>query len=219
MRVVPIRWAELEMAFERNSPDTESFLDLETGEVVTVSQGATDYAEQRTKVQTGGDNFLRIEPVSSREQYKWMERFVTGVTDEPLKERLIIAIDGKGAFRRFKDVLLNYPVDRERWFSYRGDLLHWHMARWLERESIEAKEAPTWGEPPEPVDTEVVLERPVPPVGEGPGEILRRQAKELIDQVPAVELPAAIAFLDFLRERGVAELGRVRTLPNKRTAA
>ena len=173
---------------------------------------------EASKVQTDGDNFLQIEPVSSREQYKWMERFVTGVTDEPLKERLIIAIDGKGAFRRFKDVLLNYPVDRERWFSYRGDLLHWYMARWLERESIEAKEAPTWGEPPEPVDTEVVLERPVPPVGEGPGEILRRQAKELIDQVPAVELPAAIAFLDFLRERGVAELGRIRTLPKKLTA-
>ena len=55
--------------------------------------------------------------------------------------------------------------------------------------------------------------------GEGPGEILRRQAKELIDLVPAVELPAAIAFLDFLRERGVAELGRVRTIPVKRTAA
>ena len=57
------------------------------------------------------------------------------------------------------------------------------------------------------------------PTGEGPGEILRRQAKELIDLVPAVELPAAIAFLDFLRERGVAELGRVRTIPVKRTAA
>ena len=37
--------------------------------------------------------------------------------------------------------------------------------------------------------------------------------------MPAVELPAAIAFLDFLRERGVAELGRVRTIPVKRTAA
>ncbi len=34
----------------------------------------------------------------------------------------------------------------------------------------------------------------------------------------AVELPAAIAFLDFLRERGVAELGRVRSMPPKRAA-
>ena len=46
-----------------------------------------------------------------------------------------------------------------------------------------------------------------------------RQAKELVDQVPAVELPAAIAFLEFLRERGAAALGRVRSVPVKRTAA
>jgi hypothetical protein len=218
MRVVPVHWTDLETAFERNSPDTESFLDTRTGEVVTVTQGAIDYAEQRGKVQHGGDAFIRIEPAASREQYKWMERFVAGVTDEALRERLVIAIDGKGAFRRFKDVLLNYPTERERWFSYRADLLHWHMNKWLEKEQLSPRDPAPWGTPPEPVEEEVVLERPQQGA-EGPGEILRRQAKELIDSVPAVELPAAIAFLDFLRERGVAELGRVRTIPVKKTAA
>jgi hypothetical protein len=219
MRVVPINWTDLETAFERNAPDTESFLDLRSGEVVTVAQGATDYAETRAKVQAGTDSFLRVEPAASREQYKWMERFVAGVTDEALRERLVISIDGKGAFRRFKDVLLNYPTERERWFSYRGDLLHWHMQKWLEKEQIQPKEPPPWGTPPEPTEEEVVLERPQTAGGEGPGEILRRQAKELIDLIPAVELPAAIAFLDFLRERGVGELGRVKAMPVKRTAA
>ena len=218
MRVIPINWTDLETAFERNAPDTESFLDTRTGEVVTVTEGAIDYTEQRTKVQTGGEAFVRIEPAASREQYKWMERFVAGVTDEPLRERLVIAIDGKGAFRRFKDVLLNYPTERERWFSYRAELLHWAMHKWLEKEQLAPKEAAPWGTPKPPPEENVQLERPAAGA-EGPGEILRRQAKELIDLVPAVELPAAIAFLDFLRERGVAELGRVRTIPVKRTAA
>ena len=218
MRVVPIHWTDLETAFERNSPDTESFLDTRTGEVVTVTEGAIDYAEQRAKVTSGGEACVRIEPAASREQYKWMERFVAGVTDEPLRERLVIAIDGKGAFRRFKDVLLNYPTERERWFSYRAELLHWAMHKWLEKEQLAPKEAAPWGAPKPPPEENVQLERPAG-AGEGPGEILRRQAKELIDLVPAVELPAAIAFLDFLRERGVAELGRVRTIPVKRTAA
>jgi hypothetical protein len=218
MRVVPCNWTDLETAFERNSPDTESFLDTRTGEVVTVTEGAIDYAEQRSKVTSAGDAFVRIEPAASREQYKWMERFVAGVTDEPLRERLVIAIDGKGAFRRFKDVLLNYPTERERWFSYRAELLHWAIHKWMEKEQLVPKEGPPWGTPKPPVESEVTLERPST-TGEGPGEILRRQAKELIDLVPAVELPAAIAFLDFLRERGVAELGRVRTIPVKRTAA
>jgi hypothetical protein len=218
MRVIPINWTDLETAFERNSPDTESFLDTRTGEVVTVTEGAIDYPEQRAKVQSGGEAFVRIEPAASREQYKWMERFVVGVTDEPLRERLVIAIDGKGAFRRFKDVLLNYPTERERWFSYRAELLHWAIQKWMEKEQLAPKEPAPWGAPKPPPEDNVQLERPASGA-EGPGEILRRQAKELIDLVPAVELPAAIAFLDFLRERGVAELGRVRTIPVKRTAA
>jgi hypothetical protein len=148
-----------------------------------------------------------------------MEQFVAMVDDPALRERLLIAIDGKGAFRRFKDVLLNYPNEREKWFTYRADLLHWQMQQWIEREGIEPSEAAPWGSVDAPEKPEVTLERPSATTGEGPGELLRRQAKELIDQVPAVELPAAIAFLDFLRERGVAGLGRVRAVPVKRTAA
>ncbi|MSP63973.1 MAG: hypothetical protein EXR72_27255 [Myxococcales bacterium] len=218
MRTVPIRWTELETAFERNSPDTESFVNAATGEVVAIVEGQPEAAELRGRVISGGEGYIRIEPASSREQYKWMERFVVSVEDEALRERLVISIDGKGAFRRFKDVLLNYPAERERWFSFRAGLLHWHMQLWVEREQIESTEPAPWGAVEAPEESEMVLERPTT-TGEGPGELLRRQAKELIDQVPAVELPAAIAFLDFLRERGVANLGRVRTMPVKRTAA
>jgi hypothetical protein len=219
MRTIPIRWTELETAFERNAPDTESFVDTRTGEVVVVVEGAPEAGELRTRVAANPENYVKIEPASSREQYKWMEQFVVMVDDPALRERLLIAIDGKGAFRRFKDVLLNYPTERERWFNYRAELLHWQIQQWMEREQIAPAEAPPWGQVQAPETPEVVLERPTSPTGEGPGEILRRQAKELIDQVPAVELPAAIAFLDFLRERGVAGLGRVRAVPVKRTAA
>ena len=69
-----------------------------------------------------------------------MEKFVGSVVDEPLRERLIISIDGKGAFRRFKDVLLAYPAERERWFSYRAELLHWHIQQWLEQHDIHPTE-------------------------------------------------------------------------------
>ena len=75
-----------------------------------------------------------------------MEKFVGSVTDEPLRERLIISIDGKGAFRRFKDVLLAYPAERERWFSYRAELLHWHIQQWLEQHEIKATNDPPWGQ-------------------------------------------------------------------------
>jgi hypothetical protein len=218
MRVIAVRWAELETAVERNAPDTESFLDVRTGEVITLIESAPNVAELRSRVMAGGDAFLRVEPASSREQYKWMERFVAGVTDPVLRERLIISIDGKGAFRRFKDALLNYPVERERWFTYRGELLHWHIQEWFKRDEIQPKEPPPWGEVSAPVDMDVQLPRPAPPT-EGPGEALRRQARDLLEQIPAIELPAAITFLEFLRDHGSAELGRGRPALPKRTAS
>jgi hypothetical protein len=205
-RPVTLNWTEFETAFERNAPGTESYLDLGNGEIVTVVDGQADAAERRVRVGRAPESFVRIEPASSREQYRWMERFVVTVTDTALRERLLIAIDGKGAFRRFKDVLVNYPGERERWFAYRGDLLHCRMKAWLDQVQLEPTEPAPWGDvvpPPEPAGTPPRL---IPGSSESPGEVLRRQAREIIDQVPAVELPSAIAYLEFLRDRGATGL-------------
>ena len=209
MRVIPINWTDLETAFERNSPDTESFLDTRTGEVVTVTEGAIDYAEQRAKVQARRRGLrahragrqpraVQVDGALRRRRHR---RAAARAADHrhrrqgrvpPLQGRAAQLPDGARA-------LVHLP---------RRAACTGHMQKWLEKEQLAPKEPPPWGAPKPPPEDEVLLERPAAS-GEGPGEILRRQAKELIDLVPAVELPAAIAFLDFLRERGVAELGRV----------
>lgn len=200
--VVVLDWDALEIAVERNASDTESFLDLTTGQVVTIVSGDPEAPLRRQEVSENIRNFLRVEPASSREQYRWMERFVGSVADEQLRERLIISIDGKGAFRRFKDVLLAYPAERERWFTYRADLLHWHIAEWLEGHEIRPSNPPPWGEVKPPPELPVVEGKPVVHGTEAPGEALRRQARDLIETIPAIDLPSAIAFLEFLRARG-----------------
>ena len=48
MRVIAVRWAELETAVERNAPDTESFLDTRTGEVITLVESAPNVQELRS---------------------------------------------------------------------------------------------------------------------------------------------------------------------------
>lgn len=202
MRKIPIHWDDLESAFERNAPDTESFLDVTTGQVVSILAGDPEAPSLKTRVAGNIANYVRIDPASSREQYRWMERFVGSVADPALRERLIMAIDGKGAFRRFKDVLLAYPAERERWFTYRADLLHWHMHNWLLERQIEATAPAPWGEAKPPPELAEVAPRPIPHGTEAPGEALRRQARELIDSLAAIELPSAIAFLEFLQQRG-----------------
>jgi hypothetical protein len=195
-------WDALEIAVERNASDTESSLDLTTGQVVTIVSGDPEAPLRRQEVGENIRNFLRVEPASSREQYRWMERFVGSVSDEQLRDRLIISIDGKGAFRRFKDVLLAYPAERERWFTYRADLLHWHIHQWLDSHEIQPSNPPPWGEVKPPPELPLVSGKPVVHGTETPGEALRRQARELIESIPAIDLPSAIAFLEFLKNRG-----------------
>ena len=204
---IELDWDALEIAVERNSPDTDSYLDLTTGRVLTITTGDPEAAINRQTVSENIRNFLRVEPASSREQYRWMERFVGSVADEALRERLIISIDGKGAFRRFKDVLLAYPAERERWFSYRADLLHWHIQNWLEQHEIQTTNDPPWGQVEAPQELPTVG-RPVVHGTEAPGEALRRQARDLIETIPAIELPTAIAFLEFLKQRSAEQLAK-----------
>jgi hypothetical protein len=197
----------LEIAVERNSPDTDSYLDLSTGRVLTITTGDPEAALNRQQVSDNIRNYLRVDPASSREQYRWMEKFVGSVTDEALRERLIISIDGKGAFRRFKDVLLAYPAERERWFSYRAELLHWHIQQWLEQHDVHPTNEPPWGKVEAPSELPSVG-RPVVHGTEAPGEALRRQARDLIETIPAIELPTAIAFLEFLKQRSAELIAR-----------
>lgn len=205
MKTIAVKWDYVETAFERNSPDLQSYIDRQTGDVLVTVDGQPADDETRRRIAAAPERYIRIEPASSREQYRWMERFVASVSDDGLRERLLLAIDGKGAFRRFKDVLLSYPVERERWFNYRADLLHLHINRWFEAKGLTPDPPPPWGavEPPSEPD------EPLPrsePAGGGPADTLRRQLKSLIDLLPACELHSAKVFLEYLRDRGAAEL-------------
>jgi hypothetical protein len=94
-------------------PTTTRTLDLSNGQVVTINDSRPEDEEKRQLISKSSGRFVHLDPASSREQYRWMERFVASVEEASLRERLVLAIDGKGAFRRFKDVLLSYPVERD----------------------------------------------------------------------------------------------------------
>jgi len=197
---IDLDWDALEIAVERNAPETDSYLDLTSGRVITITTGDPEAAINRAQVSDNIRNFLRVEPASSREQYRWMERFVGSVADEPLRERLNLSIDGKGAFRRFKDLLLPHPPDPDPRFPSPHHLLHWHIQTWLESHDIHPTNAPPWGTVEAPQELPAVG-RPLVHGTEAPGEALRRQARDLIETIAAIELPTAIAFLEFLRQR------------------
>lgn len=213
-RTLEISWEALEDAFENNAPEVHSYLNLTTGEVLRVVDGVADPAmHQRIASDT---TYLRVDPVSSREQYRWMERFIATVQEPELRARLVAAIDGKGAFRRFKDVLMGYPTDRERWFQFRTERLRSCMEAWLEAHHIEAVPRPVWTPPGEGGEGEAEDEAVATLRRARMGiEGLRRRLREAADLVPSREIETAIAFLEWLRDRrpvvreGAAENGLV----------
>ena len=87
-----------------------------------------------------GTRFLRVPEADSREGYGEMQAFIETVSSPRLQERLWAAIRGRGAFRRFKDVLASAPAERERWFAFKDARLRQRVLAWLADEGIEPAE-------------------------------------------------------------------------------
>lgn len=207
IRQVAIFWEALEDAFENNAPEVHSYLQLSTGEVLRIVDGIADPVMHSRIVSDA--NYVRIDPVSSREQYRWMERYIATVEAPEFRQKLIGAIDGKGAFRRFKDVLMSYPAEREQWFVFRSQRLRTCMEAWLEAHGLEATEQTRWPvAPAEEVkdtstDTAAGVEAPSPEADErrDRAEARRARLRTLVDGLPTRDLETAVVFLEFLRDR------------------
>lgn len=103
-------------ALDDHSFDGNWWIDAATGEVWywgVDTEGDSDFDPDKRP------NARPIEPLSSRVGYGDMEDFIARVADRRAAELLQRAIAGRGAFRRFKDTLFEFPDLRERWFRFR----------------------------------------------------------------------------------------------------
>jgi hypothetical protein len=218
IRDIPIDWEALEDAFENNAPEVHSYLQLVTGDVLRVVDGVAD-PQMHARI-AADTNYLRIDPVSSREQYRWMERYIPMVEDPDLQAKLSQAIDGKGAFRRFKDVLMAYAPERERWFAFRSERLRIFMEAWLSAHALNPVARPVWipevptrsegSVAPPPASTPgVEASRDEAPAAPTPRrgksvETLRKNLRDIADALGPRDLDTLTAFAEFLKARRAA---------------
>lgn len=142
--MVPPRLAisrdEFLTAFTDRFPESEWYLDRQTGELIFISPDVSPDEEHELDVETlineEPERFLVIEPVSSRDAYRLMERFIAQVEDTKAAEVLSQAINQKRAFFQFKDRLHDYPVLREQWFTDEARWLAELAEQWLADEGI-----------------------------------------------------------------------------------
>ena len=129
---------ELEMALTWRTDEGGHYLDLSTGQVVSFTGLDDDLAEGEIDAGLAEGRLIPIEPLPSSVEYGWMSEFAELVTNRTLRQLLEVALDGPGAFRRFKDVLRDHPADRDRWFAFRDARLREAARAWLEENGIEA---------------------------------------------------------------------------------
>jgi hypothetical protein len=120
--------ADLALALEDHSRDHRWWLDTQTGEVAP--RFRSPVSEQGGDAPVA-DSVVLIEPLPSSVAYEDMREFVKRVRDPRARHMLQQAMTGRGAFRRFKDTLLDYPELRRAWFAFHDARSERRAIAWL----------------------------------------------------------------------------------------
>lgn len=81
----------------------------------------------------------------SRAGYRDMELFVAGVAEPDLADRMARALEGRGAFRRFRDELTGWPDVQDRWYVYFVERRRGRARAWLAAEGFTPAKPAAYG--------------------------------------------------------------------------
>ena len=128
-------------AMSRGEDDPFSFyLDQETGAVACVAHdmpGEEADEALADAVVENSSRYVEIPRYEGRDEYDLMCTFAESVDDDDVRDRLHVALQGKGAFGRFRDVLFRFEDVKAAWFTFRQKALVDAAVRWLRSERVE----------------------------------------------------------------------------------
>jgi predicted nucleotidyltransferase len=111
---------------EDHSPESSWWFDPRTGDVEPWFESSLQEGDEPES-----RGLIWIEPVDSSESYGDLEDFTAQVRDHRARDLLERAISGRGAFRRFKDTLFDFPELREAWFAFHDARMEQRALEWL----------------------------------------------------------------------------------------
>lgn len=114
---------------------TGCYLDLETGEVYDNSALEDGAYDEEIDVEADPDRWLFLDRPGSREGWRDMADFAARQSDSGLRARLELAIEGKGAFRRFRDLVHTEGL-AEQWNVFSDDRRHGRVRELLATEGV-----------------------------------------------------------------------------------
>ena len=148
---LPVKLQDVIDALEMTSDSTLYFLDRRTGEIEMITEEVWSAAENddlisefpeweresvlKAREIQSADHFIELPDKFEIDSYEMMERFCHEHPNQRIREKLSAAIKGKGAFRRFNDLISNLGIQDE-WNRFEHQWLEEIAVEWLEAEGI-----------------------------------------------------------------------------------
>jgi hypothetical protein len=146
-----VKLSDILEGMDFQSDECSAFLNLTTGEVVSVTDEELRAAEhdkpldhfpdwqhdiiRMARDMLTTDHYPLLPNRFEINEYRIMERLCSSVDDEDIRDDLYNAIRGRGAFRRFKDRVQAYGIAEE-WYRYRDATLREIAVAWCETHGI-----------------------------------------------------------------------------------
>lgn len=149
----PVRLDDLVGEIEMQFDDHFTFINTETGDVITLTGEELRAAEdekplekfpswQRENIEKAisileDEKGVYVDfPLKNKyNEYEIIQDFIGTLVDDEIRAELYDAIQGRGAFRRFKDGVIEHGMDKE-WYRYKESRIKELVMEWCKDHDI-----------------------------------------------------------------------------------
>ena len=108
------------------NPDTEEIFMSNIGEIESLNEDELDELFEKS---------IMLPTRYDINEYEMMEDFAETIEDTRLQNQLYISLNGRGAFRRFKDTCINFDIIDD-WYKYRDQKYKELAINWCKENNI-----------------------------------------------------------------------------------
>ena len=141
---------QIELANESN----RTYLNKSTGEIHLIPEEVDMYIENEVfdeddlpdwekeivpiakDILENPENYIPFPDKFDINEYEIMERFTLSLSDDKIREEIYYSIKGKGAFRRFKEKIFQYGIEKD-WYKFKEETMKEIAIDWCRENNIE----------------------------------------------------------------------------------
>lgn len=117
---------------DRANVDEKYYLNENNGRVWVSTDMGNFYIDNNEKLDDEylyNDSSISLPGQYEINEYKIIKNFIETVKDSKIKNQLLIAIQGRGAFRRFKDSCINFDIIND-WYKFKNNTYYELAKEW-----------------------------------------------------------------------------------------